>query len=659
MAGREKNCRWHFSDQPNGQETGPNNAMEENFKHHPYASLVRESIQNSLDAVADHTQPVLVKYSFKRMNGLDFPFFFELKDHIKGCIDYFNKNTNAKTIYEPMLKWFEKEYYAPETLGYIRISDYNTKGMDYVEGDTSKPFYAFVRSAGVSAKENTSAGGSFGFGKAAYYLLSPISSIIVSTCTEDYKRFFEGVSSLCTHFYHGEPKMAVGFYDSRGGKPIADAEEIPVPFRRDEPGTDINILGFDFQNKEEAIAEMAEAVLRNFWMAILNERLVVEIDNIKINRENIASLMEEYFPENEDATRKAGHSNPRPYFDAVYLNGTSIRYTCFEKELPLLGNVVLYINRHKGATDKISYMRALQMLVYAKRSKTSYGLYGVFYCGSTKGNEILRELENSAHDEWKSTNWRVDGHVSKIGREALKELEEFVSEAIKEAFASKSQLAINIKGLEEFLYIPTSYDEDDDLESEALVGKPTGVLKEDGSSYTTDIPNTEDNPTIEPISRESSSGHVVINRNTTASPSPEGNMRSGHGDNKRKTKKGGIESPGDAKDVREEDASGDSGVFATPIYVPYRTFSQHEEGKVYHYVVLHSDEEVNNVRLHFYAVGEDREEELQIAETNEGVISGNVIQNIYLRESRTRLRVRFADNMKHAIKLSAEEIYEI
>lgn len=43
MAGREKNCKWYFADQPNVQEVGPNNAMEQNFKNHPYAALVRDS----------------------------------------------------------------------------------------------------------------------------------------------------------------------------------------------------------------------------------------------------------------------------------------------------------------------------------------------------------------------------------------------------------------------------------------------------------------------------------------------------------------------------------------------------------------------------------------------------------------------------------------
>lgn len=82
MAGREKNCKWYFADQPNVQEVGPNNAMEQNFKHHPYASLVRESIQNSLDAVLDKSEPVRMEFSFKEMRGNEYPQFFELKNHI-------------------------------------------------------------------------------------------------------------------------------------------------------------------------------------------------------------------------------------------------------------------------------------------------------------------------------------------------------------------------------------------------------------------------------------------------------------------------------------------------------------------------------------------------------------------------------------------------
>lgn len=659
MAGREKNCKWYFADQPNGQEVGPNNAMEQSFKTHPYASLVRESIQNSLDAVLDKSEPVVVKFSFMEMQGVDYPEFFELQHHIQGCVDYFPSNHNAKATYGEMCKLFEGNKYH-DHLGFIRVSDYNTKGMTYEEGNTDTPFYAFVRSAGVTVKDDSSAGGSFGFGKAAYYLLSPINTIIVSTCTEDYKKYFEGAASLCTHTYKGAKKMAFGYYDDQNGKPITEESDIPARFRRSEPGTDINILGFDMSDTVEAIQEMKEAVLRNFWMAIFDGKLVVNInDEIEIRKDNIEELMEQHFEETDDTSRKAGYYNPRPYFDAVRLTGTSSKYQFFEDELPLLGHVCLFVYKKKGATDKIAYMRALRMLVYAKRTKTNYGMYGVFYCDSEKGNDLLRNMENPAHDEWKSSNWRVNGKTFGMGRIALQEMENFITECLSSAFSLKEKKAIDIKGLEEFLYIPTAYEEDEDQESESQTGDATGTIQEDGTSMTTEIEDEEDNPTITERSVSPSTGHVLINKTTSATNTTGGDLRSGHGEAERKPKTKGIQKPGDAKDARTEDADGEKGLFASPISIPYRTFSQREVGGIYHYVVLHPQEEVGNVRLHFFAVGEENDEELPIAESNIGNVSGNVIRDVHLTEGRLRLRVRFTDNMKHAVKLSAEELYEV
>ena len=662
MAGREKKCKWYFADQPNVQEVGPNNAMEQSFKNHPYAALVRESIQNSLDAVLDKSAPVQVVFSFREMNGCDYPEFFSLKEHIKGCLDYYSNNYNAKAIYEPMMKFFADEAHHNH-LGYIRVSDYNTKGMSYEKDKTDSPFYAFVRSAGVSAKDDTSAGGSFGFGKAAYYLLSPISTIMVSTCTKNGDRFFEGASSLCTHTYKGKKKVAFGYYDDQDGKPISIEADIPAHFRRAEPGTDINILGFKMEYKDEAVKEMIEAVLRNFWFAIYEGKLEVNVnDVVNITKNTIADLMEEYFEGIEDNTRKAGYYNPRPYFDAVRFANTSSKYRLIEDKLPLLGHVCFYVFKCKGAVDKIAYMRAPQMLVYSQKNKTNYGMYGVFYCDSEEGNDLLRNMENPAHTEWKATNWRSRGHQNGMGRQVLRELDEFINECLNEVFSLKDKIALDIKGLEDFLYIPTSFD-DDDLEvedmPESIEGKPTGYLQDEGSSYTTDIPKSEDNPTVMPKRNPPSTGHVLINKSTNATNETGGKLLAGHGEAEKKPDSQGIQKPGNASETRTEDEKGEKGLFATPINIPYRTFSQVEAGKIYHYVVLHPREEVGNVRLHFYAVGEESDEELQVEESNIGNVSGNIVRDVHLPEGRLRLRVRFTDNMKHSIKLAAEELYEV
>ena len=49
MSTTENNCTWHFGIE-SGRSEGPFDATGQNFKQRPYASLLRESVQNSMDA---------------------------------------------------------------------------------------------------------------------------------------------------------------------------------------------------------------------------------------------------------------------------------------------------------------------------------------------------------------------------------------------------------------------------------------------------------------------------------------------------------------------------------------------------------------------------------------------------------------------------------
>lgn len=104
MSRQELNCKWHF-DRQGRHEYGPNDPAQEKFKKTPYASLVRESIQNSLDVVLDPSQPVRMVFSFDRMRAKEYPNFFELRKHIQGCLDYYSRNYKAKVVYQPMLDY--------------------------------------------------------------------------------------------------------------------------------------------------------------------------------------------------------------------------------------------------------------------------------------------------------------------------------------------------------------------------------------------------------------------------------------------------------------------------------------------------------------------------------------------------------------------------
>lgn len=65
MINKEQNCKWHFDPQAKGNEKGPNNPTALTFKGTKYHSLIKETIQNSLDAVEDKTQPVTVSFDYR------------------------------------------------------------------------------------------------------------------------------------------------------------------------------------------------------------------------------------------------------------------------------------------------------------------------------------------------------------------------------------------------------------------------------------------------------------------------------------------------------------------------------------------------------------------------------------------------------------------
>ena len=69
---KELNCKWFFGPQSPGNEKGPNDPTEMSFKGSKYHSFIRESIQNSMDAVDDITKPVHVSFDYRQFSGMEY-----------------------------------------------------------------------------------------------------------------------------------------------------------------------------------------------------------------------------------------------------------------------------------------------------------------------------------------------------------------------------------------------------------------------------------------------------------------------------------------------------------------------------------------------------------------------------------------------------------
>ncbi len=661
---KEKDCKWHFSPQEGGREDGPNDAMMQNFKSKPYQSLVREAVQNSLDAVLNLEKPVKVTIEVGSLDSTSYPNFFNLKEHILSCADYFNWNKEAVKHYKNLADALDCNTIFGNNFFYIKVSDYNTKGMWYDPLQSNSPFYAFARAGGVSSKEGQGSGGSFGFGKSAYFQLSNISSILISTMTEKNQHVFEGVSWLCTHNYKGQKVASVGYYDNNNGKPIENEKEIPDAFFRGEYGTDFYILGFDVKNQEqieETKAEMIKEAIRSFWYAIYFGKLEIKILGVNITKDTLERYMNDYFPETVDNTRKGNNYNPHPYYIAVKDSDSNKKCFRFDNKMSILGDVTVFLYKCKDANDKVIYMRKPLMTVFGQKHRTNYGFYGVFVCTNHKGDSILRNMENPAHDEWKSSNWRMETnnyHYNPIGKQALDDIQSLINDCVEKVFANNLDTALEITGLNEFLYIPDSLIDDDENDFDHPFGTPTGNTKAEGALITSEISNSnkkakeEQTPNIGSVriikSGTPNDPNDYDDLETIINEPPDDQENNPIIKKKRKKKRHNDKI--DEKPIENED-----GTFKTYLPIQFRVIAQSEGDSITHNIVIYSPRDVIEGEIELITSGEQSDDFVDVIYTDNGKIKGNTITGIVLEKGKNTIKIRFKDNMRHALKIKAYE----
>lgn len=649
----EGKCKWSFADLGNnvlGQ--GAQNAIISHFNKSPYASLIRESIQNSLDAKADPSIPVRLEYSFSRIQASEYPNFFELREHIKGIPLAFPHNLDASKMAKRMLDTFQT-HMNNQQMPFIKVSDFNTTGMRYrARGEGLSPFTSFLRVAGDSLKNNAGSGGSFGFGKAAYFNISPIRTVLVSTRTSDNEVFFEGGAMLTDHIHGGIEKSFYGFYDTTDGiKPTSNPDDIPLKFRRELQGTDFYIMGVKATDLERTTAynEMIEAVLRNFWFAIYNRQLEVKIGDTEINYSNLASLLENYFDTNRDDTNRSDTYNPRPYFEAVSKAGTNSNHLLIKNVIDHLGEVQLYIKKVKNAKDKVAYFRSQRMYVNGRQFQTSYGCYCVFLCDNEEGNALLRRMENASHKEWDPSNMDSE---SNIGRAAVASIKSFISDSLESLFASDSDTPLGISGLEEFLYLDDDMlpSEDEDIKSNPFLGNISGEFDKEGTSMSSVL-----NP-YQPKIRElpqSKQGQVTIKTKTKAKSDSKGELG---GNDKHPSEGKHNETPSPGNKPKTEDDNGKEGTYREFIPVRYRVVaSKNLQGKMEHTIIIHSPKDIEEAMLELLIAGEQDTEVMEIFDSLQGDFKDNQVFGLTFSKGRNEVTVQFADNLKHPVVLKSYE----
>ena len=500
---------WRFPPLSGGTRQGYTNNDIEVFKGQELIdNLAREICQNSLDAHLEKTDaPVHVVFELRHFNTASFDVFSQYSECLKGCRNYWRDEMDAK------LSRFIAS--AESTLQKERIpvlvaSDYHTKGLSGSHsGKLSSSWEALTGSDGISVKNDENSAGSYGIGKNAPFACSSLSMVFYNTLAEDNENAFIGVARLATLLNsEGKPTQRVGKYQNNDEinevwQPIFDTDENTFRdcFTRTERGTDVIIVGFT--QSINWVKNITKAVLKNFFVAISEGRLIVELKDTAEHHIISADTLSQFFSDLTD--------DPEMIATAQLYKAFTVPDCKESLEVLEPNDVEVYIKSDSSYKRTIANFRATGMLVgtYFKRIFQHYA--AVVIVRGQKLGELLKDTEPPRHNRWDYKQIESsDIEKRKLARESIQKIDGFVLDLLKAQFEVVTENTVDAAGVGE--YIPDDIDGlggqsegDDILKVKVKIGKiktnrtQLGItsqvaVQEEGTEKEGDVHNFTRNP---------------------------------------------------------------------------------------------------------------------------------------------------------------------
>lgn len=607
--------KWGFAPTYGSDDDGFSDGLIEHFTGDIDKSLAREAIQNSLDARFDESIPVTVKFRKFTIKRELIPGIDELENIFKECKNYWPEDEKVQKFFTTALAVAENE-----KINVLRISDFNTSGLNGSDTDKNKEWYCLVKAQGATSKQEGTKLGSFGIGKGAPFAASSFRTVFYSTFNEQEEKIFQGKARLVSHYNESEVKRGTGSYGMERQASIRDEANIPADFVRNEQGTDINILAYKGIENEWQL-NLTNSVLENFWAAIHNEDLEVQIEDEIINSETIEYYLTKY-------TAIDNYSSPYYYYLA-YTQPTKV----FEQSLSRIGKCSLYILLQEKAPKRVALMRRSRMLIRTKQFRSPKPYVGIFICEDKEGNQKLKELEPPQHNDWQPKR-RDDGN------KIVTEIYTWIRDCLKELVISADEEISIIPGLEKWFQLP----EDDEYEGnveEAFEGKYQNIESQEETS-------NEINAVSENIKTKVTKRHKeqVINYST---PGKKGNKKRGRKGSPKKKRKGGggaEEGEGNVKQIKDIDYE-------------MRAFLLNQDDSEYFYLMNLTAKENFKGDIKILSIGDDYNYDTQLLEAkdyetaSDYVVAGSKIKDIYLeKDIKNKILLKIKSKNKISINLS-------
>lgn len=261
-------------------------------------ALVRESIQNSLDAAQrsdGNIRQVLVRVSFV-------PFApAEVRRYLAGLFDPARQNFERGLSHPGLDSLFADD------CGYLVIEDFGTRGLTgdieewRLEHAEQNAFFSFFRAEGSSPKSGESLG-RWGIGKQVFPTASRLHAMFGLTVREDSPaRVFMGSAVVRTHSVKGQDFQPDAWFGCRTApenpvSPVTDAEFIEQFANRfglkrgHSRGLSVVVPSVD---ERMDVADLRRGIVRSFFWPILLGELAVDLEspgeNWHVDAETLAS----------------------------------------------------------------------------------------------------------------------------------------------------------------------------------------------------------------------------------------------------------------------------------------------------------------------------------------------------------------------------------
>lgn len=242
------------------------------------SKIVKEIIQNSYDSALEKGVRAKVKFKVEKFNKKEIPFLDEY-ERVLGLIEKESLTEQENDILNEV-----KECLSKEEIDVLFIMD---NGVGF-----NKQNLIAMLSDGISVKAQGS-GGSYGNGHFSIFNLSFLRFLIYFS-----KDIFSGHTILRT-FIDDTLRDKNGFI-LNNELPLLEkndcfTQNVPDVFKdKISEGATIAVLGFNyFLNKESWIDLIRASVIRNFFVAVERDKLEVEIENKKIDKENLDLILQE------------------------------------------------------------------------------------------------------------------------------------------------------------------------------------------------------------------------------------------------------------------------------------------------------------------------------------------------------------------------------